>query len=491
MVDEWTVTDAPEARQLIWKNFKIRFFARQTRRYLVYALVAVTILFYMIPIGVISALTTLSNLLSKRLASLPSPAGLARVSGSAPEVPAVSIQVRGDSFGEPCNKGCIWKIFLLLHTECLYWSYPWWNLFSTFKDLQKNPNSIVSLLANSLPGNATFFLTFVALKFFVGYGLELSRIVPLIIFHLKRKYLCKTEAELKEAWFPGDFGYGTRVPGDMLIFTIVLCYSVIAPIILPFGVAYFGLGWLVLRNQAIKVFVPSYESNGRMWPHMHNRILIGSEIYRFGQTRSRPSWLNRLIRRYKVWVASPSDLIRSRVWSNEVDVAPVVASASNFRPISMFKGCSEIGASKELQYRLAWHLTNCYQEDAGTPLPPCDAKNSMMKCRQKLNADEFARFAAYFLDVNKMVQLFKKETERLLNELQKIAHYADGNLENIEERSEYLMQNSKDILELSCLCAQSKGIAVAQVDLQEGQVKMKAKLEEGVEMVHEAYANLG
>lgn len=90
---------------------------------------------------------------------------------------------------------------------------------------------------------------FLCLRFFIGYGLELSRIVPLIIYHLKRKYLCKTEAELKEAWRPGDLGYGTRVPGDMLIVTIVFCYSVIAPVIIPFGALYFGLGWLVLRNQ--------------------------------------------------------------------------------------------------------------------------------------------------------------------------------------------------------------------------------------------------
>lgn len=87
-------------------------------------------------------------------------------------------------------------------------------------------------------------------RFFVGYGLELSRIVPLIIFHLKRRYLCKTEAEVREAWAPCDFGYATRIPIDMLIITIVLCYSVIAPIIIPFGVMYFGLGWLIARNQA-------------------------------------------------------------------------------------------------------------------------------------------------------------------------------------------------------------------------------------------------
>ena len=53
------------------------------------------------------------------------------------------------------------------------------------------------------------------------------------------------------AWAPGDFGYATRFPGDMLILTITLCYSVIAPLIIPFGALYFGLGWLVMRNQVI------------------------------------------------------------------------------------------------------------------------------------------------------------------------------------------------------------------------------------------------
>lgn len=91
--------------------------------------------------------------------------------------------------------------------------------------------------------------TVLNLRFFIGYGLELSRIVPLIIFHIKRKFLCKTERDVKEAWLPGELGYATKVPTDLLILTIVMCYSVIAPLIIPFGAIYFGLGWLVFRNQ--------------------------------------------------------------------------------------------------------------------------------------------------------------------------------------------------------------------------------------------------
>ena len=86
-------------------------------------------------------------------------------------------------------------------------------------------------------------------RFFVGYGLTLSRVVPLIIFHLKKRFLCKTEEELANAWAPGSFNYATCVPGDMLILTITFCYAVIAPLILIFAIIYFGLGWLLMRNQ--------------------------------------------------------------------------------------------------------------------------------------------------------------------------------------------------------------------------------------------------
>lgn len=295
MVDSWTVIDAPEPRQIIWKNLLIKFYSREIRQYVVYIIVALTILFYMIPIGLISAVTTLKNLVKYLsflkpiveivaiktvleaylpqlaliifLALLPK---LLLYLSKAEGIPSQSHAVRAASG----------KYFYFTILNVFIGVTVGGTLFDTFKTIEEDqPKEIVSILAKSLPSNATFFLTFVALKFFVGYGLELSRIVPLIIFHLKRKYLCKTETEVKEAWAPGDLGYVSRVPGDLLIITIVLCYSVIAPIILPFGVLYFGLGWLILRNQALKVYVPSYESNGRMWPHIHVRLIGALLLY--------------------------------------------------------------------------------------------------------------------------------------------------------------------------------------------------------------------
>ncbi|KAG2318996.1 hypothetical protein Bca4012_054779 [Brassica carinata] len=294
MVDKWTVTEAPEPRQLIWENLKIKFFSRIVRQYVIYFLVAITILFYMVPIAFVSAITTLANL-QKALPFLKPIVDIAFIrtilESYLPQIALIVflamlpkfLMFLSKSEGIPSQSHAIraasGKYFYFSVLNVFIGVTLAGSLFENLKALEEKPNSFITLLATSLPKSATFFLTYVALKFFVGYGLELSRIIPLIIFHLKKKYLCKTEAEVKEAWYPGDLSYATRVPSDMLILTITFCYSVIAPLILVFGVIYFGLGWLILRNQALKVYVPSYESYGRMWPHIHTRILAALFLF--------------------------------------------------------------------------------------------------------------------------------------------------------------------------------------------------------------------
>ncbi|CAI9264195.1 unnamed protein product [Lactuca saligna] len=288
MVDTWTVLNAPEPRQIIWTNLPKSFYAREIRQYVVYFIVFLTICFYMIPIGLISAFTTLSNL--KKLLPFLKPIldqdMIRTVLGAyLPQLALIIFLALLPKFllflskaeGIPtvshAERAASGKYFYFSVLNVFIGVTIGGTLFDSFKDIQEKPDSIVDKLATSLPGNATFFLTFVALKFFVGYGLELSRIIPLIVFHLKRKYLCKTESDIKEAWIPGNLGYATKIPNDMLILTIVICYSVIAPLIIPFGAIYFGLGWLVFRNQVLNVYVPSYESYGKMWPHIHVRIV--------------------------------------------------------------------------------------------------------------------------------------------------------------------------------------------------------------------------
>lgn len=293
-IDTWTMMEAPEPQQVLWTNLSKKFYEREIRSLIVYGIVFLTVCFYMIPIAFVSAFTTMENLKKylpflKKIVDQPEIKTV--LEAYLPQIALLVFMALLPTFlmflskeeGIPSESHAVraasGKYFYFIVFNVFLGVTIGGTLYGSLKEIIKKPSQIITLLGSSLPKSATFFLTYVALKFFVGYGLELSRLVPLIIFHLKKKFLCKTEAEVKEAWAPSDFGYATRFPNDMLIVTIVLCYSVIAPIIIPFGVVYFGLGWLVARNQALKVYAPRYESNGRMWPHMHARIVAALIVY--------------------------------------------------------------------------------------------------------------------------------------------------------------------------------------------------------------------
>lgn len=288
LTDTWTVIPATEPRQVLWKNLKIPFYQRMIRANTVYVIVFLTVLFYMIPIAFVSAFTTLDELrkllpflkwvvdkkaLKNILEAYLPQLALILFLAFLPVILLMLSKAEGIVSESHAVRSASGKYFYFIVFNIFLGVTIGGTLFESLKQIQKQPGKLVDILATSLPKTATFFISFVALKIFVGYGLELTRLVPLVIYHIKRRFLCKTEAEVREAWAPGGFSYATRVPNDMLVMTISLSYAILAPMIIPFAILYFAVGWIVLRNQALNVYVPSYESNGRMWPHIQIRII--------------------------------------------------------------------------------------------------------------------------------------------------------------------------------------------------------------------------
>lgn len=171
--------DAPGAGEILWTNLKIKFFERQTRQYLIYFIVALTIMFYMIPIGLISALTTLDNL--KKILPFIKPvvnieAITTVLEAYLPQIALIVFLALLPKFllflskaeGIPSESHAVraasGKYFYFTVLNVFIGVTLGGTLFTTFKSIEKDPNSIVKILANGLPVNATFFLTFVALK---------------------------------------------------------------------------------------------------------------------------------------------------------------------------------------------------------------------------------------------------------------------------------------------------------------------------------------
>lgn len=117
-------------------------------------------------------------------------------------------------------------------------------------------------------------------------------------------------------------------------------------------------------------------------------------------------------------------------------------------------------------------------------------------------------------------EAFKHETERLVNELQQSAQFAEGKLNNIEAAIGLLLQSSSQVedslaainsqtqqvvpmskqveiqiddalIHSKAIFEKSKEIASSQLQLQEGQLEMRAKMESGMAALQASYENLG
>ncbi|KAL4567279.1 hypothetical protein LXL04_022858 [Taraxacum kok-saghyz] len=193
---------------------------------------------------------------------------------------------------------------------------------------------------------------------------------------------------------------------------------------------------------------------------------------------------------------------------------------------NLFAGCSEILAAEEQRSRLAWHLSDCFQKDTGrSHFPYCDVKTPIINCLKKLDEDAHRVYLEFYLETNSIchqlqTDAFKRQTERLVNELKRSAEYAEDKLENIEEQSERLLHSSdhiqesltfidlqtQELSETSKNIQQHVGVVLqhsqlvynesvklsdSQKEMSEGQMRMNERLDEGMMMLNESADKIG
>lgn len=179
MLDKWTVMAAPEPCQLIWTNLAKKIYERQIRQLIIYIIVFLTIFFYMIPIGIISAFTNLKNLKKLLPFTKPivnQPAVRTVLEAYLPQLALIIFlallpklllflsKAEGIPSLSHVTRAASGKYFYFTVLNVFFGVTLGSSLFDTLKKVEDDPNSVDELLATSLPKSATFFLTFVALK---------------------------------------------------------------------------------------------------------------------------------------------------------------------------------------------------------------------------------------------------------------------------------------------------------------------------------------
>ncbi|KAJ3674428.1 hypothetical protein LUZ60_005044 [Juncus effusus] len=136
-----------------------------------------------------------------------------------------------------------------------------------------SPKDIPMQLARAVPGQATFFITYVLTSGWASLSTEAMQLFPLL-WNAIKKYLLRWKAEAGEPDSVPSFPYHTEIPKLLLFGLLGFTCSILAPLILPFLLIYFFLGFVVYRNQILNVYCSRYETGGLMWPTVHNTTIF-------------------------------------------------------------------------------------------------------------------------------------------------------------------------------------------------------------------------
>ncbi|ORX63747.1 DUF221-domain-containing protein [Basidiobolus meristosporus CBS 931.73] len=150
--------------------------------------------------------------------------------------------------------------------------------FSSFYAIVEKPTDITTILGRQLPLFAPFFINYVTILGLGYLPLKLVQLGPMILLSIRRLY-CSSPRDYAELLTPVNIDYGWAYPIPMLVFVIVLTYSVMAPLILVFGAAYFSIAYLFQKYNFLYVYFRRFETGGIFWPVVARRLVFGVFIF--------------------------------------------------------------------------------------------------------------------------------------------------------------------------------------------------------------------
>jgi len=227
---------------MIWENLRFNYQDRKLRSVIASTLIFLLVVFWTVPVTFAASLSTLTNLveffpfLEPLLELAPSLAGF--LEGFLPGLAliifmtilpiiceSVSNKVRGIEAQSWVEKDVLKSFFYFQLFNFFLATTIAGAFFQVAEDIINNPASIVMLLSESLPSQASTFLSYVMLRTFFSIPIDLLRVLPLILGSVNLKYSAVTEFERNQVTSPDTINYGTEYAMHLLIWIIGLTYA--------------------------------------------------------------------------------------------------------------------------------------------------------------------------------------------------------------------------------------------------------------------------
>lgn len=165
--------------------------------------------------------------------------------------------------------------------------YIFFNLFlvftlfgtlTSYKALLTDTTKIAPLLAKSMKSLSLFYVDLIVLHGFTILPLQLLQFGDLVLdfWQCVIRYFHQTPRTFRELFYkPTIFQVGLVLPQHIMMFIIMIIYSVLSTRIMVCGLIYFFVGYWVYKYQLVYSMVHPYHSTGKVWPIVFQRVCLG------------------------------------------------------------------------------------------------------------------------------------------------------------------------------------------------------------------------
>ncbi|KAG4411201.1 hypothetical protein IFR04_015655 [Cadophora malorum] len=283
----WTLKEGIVATDTIWRNVSISWWQHCIRTSLVYSLVALLTAGFAFPVTIIGSISQIEYLVKvvpwlRWIDSTPSwlvatiqgvlpPAMLALITAAVPVVIRLLANIQGHHSRQVVEN----------HVQIYYFTFLFVQVFLTVSlsagiatlvgDLKDNIASTPVVLAQNLPKACNYFFSYILIHTFttvVSTLVEVNRFLS--VFILSPLFDKTARDKWARSQNVGLQNWGTFIP----VLTNVACI-VIAPLILVFGIIYFGSLWLLYRSHPPKLTEAGLIPSGLFYPTAIRQLFTG------------------------------------------------------------------------------------------------------------------------------------------------------------------------------------------------------------------------
>ncbi|KAI0247633.1 hypothetical protein BJV78DRAFT_904502 [Lactifluus subvellereus] len=126
----------------------------------------------------------------------------------------------------------------------------------------KPDKNVLHILSDSFPTAGPFYVGWLIFTTGIHGGVELALFgLPLIMYPSTKRAI--TPRKRNVGIRPRTFNYHYWLPNHLLVIHILVLFAVFNPLVMPFGLIYFSIQQVVIKNQLLRVYAKNYEGNGQ------------------------------------------------------------------------------------------------------------------------------------------------------------------------------------------------------------------------------------